>query len=73
MLGPGNQREYERLRKRQPSYRDHYDLLEIEKGVISEWMLFWGEDIAARVKRKSDGKEFYLGLAELGAVRQECC
>lgn len=29
---------------------------------------FGGEDIAARVRRKSDGKEFYLGLAELKAI-----
>jgi hypothetical protein len=31
-------------------------------------MLFGGEDIAAQVRRKSDGKEFYLGLSELEAV-----
>jgi hypothetical protein len=36
--------------------------------VVSEWMLFAGDDIAAHVRRKSDGKEFVLGLAELSAV-----
>jgi len=40
----------------------------VERDVVSEWMLFGGEDIAARVRRKSDGKEFYLGLAELKAI-----
>ena len=30
-------------------------------------MLWPGEDIAARVQRKSDGREFTLGLAELKA------
>src|SRR5439155_20756979 len=60
--------EYKRLRKHQPSYQDKYDLLAIEKGVFSEWMLFRGYDIGAHVRRKSDGKEFWLGLAELKAV-----
>ena len=67
VFGAGNQREYARLRKERPSYRDHYELLEIELGGHSEWMLWPGEDIAARVRRKSDGREFTLGLAELKA------
>jgi hypothetical protein len=70
VLGPGNPKEYARLRKYQPSYRDHYQLLEIELGASSEWMLWPGEDIGARVRRQSDGKEFTLGLAELEAVDQ---
>jgi hypothetical protein len=37
-------------------------------GVYSEWMLWPVEDIAAHVRRQSDGKEFVLGLAELKAV-----
>jgi hypothetical protein len=68
VLGGACRTEYERLRKERPSYQDHYELLTIEKGVISEWMLFHGDDIGARVKRKTDGKEFWLGLAELKAV-----
>ena len=67
VFGAGNQREYARLRKERPSYRDDYELLEIELGGHSEWMLWPGEDIAARVRRKSDGREFTLGLAELKA------
>jgi hypothetical protein len=38
---------------------------------MSEWMMFGGEDIAAHVRRKSDGKEFGLGLAELEAVNKK--
>jgi hypothetical protein len=68
MLGPGDPKEYARLKKSQPSYRDHYELLKIEQDVVSEWMLFAGDDIAAHVRRKSDGKEFVLGLAELRSV-----
>jgi hypothetical protein len=68
VIGPGNKKEYARLKENQPSYRDRYDLLKIELGPISDWMLFAGEDIAAYVRRKSDGKEFILGLADLKAV-----
>src|SRR3954452_2434563 len=64
-LGPSAKAEHDRLRKRQPSYLDHYQLIDIELDVISEWMLFRGDDIAAHVKRMSDNKPFILGLAEL--------
>ncbi len=64
VLGGWSQQEYERLKKTQPSYTDKYDLLEIEQEVYSKWMIF-SEDINAHVRRKSDGKEFDLGLAEL--------
>ncbi len=68
VFGPGSSKEYERLRKTQPSYQDKYELLGIEKDVFSEWMLFRGDDLGAHVRRQSDGREFYLGLAELKAV-----
>ena len=48
VLGPGDPKEYARLKKSQPSYRDHYELLKIEQDVVSEWMLFAGDDIAAQ-------------------------
>ena len=66
--GPGDPKEYARLRKSQPSYRDRYDLLAITRDVVSEWMLYGAEDIASQVWRKTDGREFYLGLSELKAV-----
>jgi hypothetical protein len=68
VIGPGRKAEHDRLRKQQPSYMDHYELLGIELGEVSEWMLFSGDDIAAHVRRLSDNKEFVLGLAELEAV-----
>ena len=71
VLGPGDRKEYKRLRQTQPSYQDEYELLGIEKDVVSEWMMFHDEDLAARVRRKSDGKEFYLGLAEICAVDED--
>ena len=71
LLGPPKPKEYERLRRKQPSFQDVFELLSIEQDVVSEWMLFAGEDIAAHVKRKSDGKEFCLGLAELETTNKQ--
>lgn len=68
VFGARDRREYERLREARPSYQDTFELLAIQKGIISEWMLFPGRDLAAHVRRKSDGKEFCLGLAELKVV-----
>ncbi len=68
VIGPGDPEEYDRLRKNRPSYQDTFELLEIEEDVYSEWMMYQGEDLAGFVRRKSDGKEFYLGLAEIKAV-----
>jgi hypothetical protein len=70
VLGGWSQQEYKRLKKTQPSYADKYELLDLEHGWQSEWMMF-GEDIVAHVRRKSDGKEFYLGLAELRATSKK--
>ena len=71
VIGPGDPEEYDQLRKDQPSYQDKYDLLSIDNDGWSEWMLFSGEDLVAHVRRQSDGKEFYLGLAELDAVNKK--
>jgi hypothetical protein len=60
--------QYRELKKTQPSYRDVYTLLSIDLDTQSEWMLCPGEDIAAHVRRRSDNREFWLGLAELKAV-----
>jgi hypothetical protein len=70
VLGPGDPQKYATLRKKQPSFQDTFELLEIKSGVYSEWMLFGGEDLAAQVRRKSDGKKFCLGLAEIKAVSE---
>lgn len=71
MFGGDSSKKYQKLRKTQPSYQDIFELLAIKNGVYSEWMLFGGEDLVAHVRRKSDGKEFYLGLAEIEAVNKK--
>lgn len=67
ILGGWSQKEYQRLKKTQPSYTDRYMLLSISRDGSSEWMML-GEDIAAHVQRVSDGKHFVLGLSELEAT-----
>jgi hypothetical protein len=71
VIGPGDPKEHDRLRQTQPSYLDTFELLAIEKDICSEWMMFHDEDLAGHVRRKSDGKEFHLGLAEIKAVNKK--
>ena len=68
VVGPGSKKEYERLKKKQPSYTDKYELLKIVRQADSWWAMYEDEDIGACVRRISDGKEFILGLAELEAT-----
>lgn len=71
VFGPGSRAEYQKLRLTRPSYKDRFDLLEVEKGVRSRWMMFPNDDLAAHVRRKSDGKAFRLGLSELEVVGKD--
>ena len=68
VFGPGDEEEYNHLKKTQPSYTDQYELLEIDCEAKSGWMLCWEEDIGADVRRISDSKKFMLGLSELKAI-----
>ena len=71
VIGPGDQDEYEQLKKTQPSFSDHYELLGIVRKGTPEWMLYWQDDIGADVRRISDGREFLLGFSELEATDEE--
>ena len=70
VFGGWDQEEYKKLKKKQPSYEDIFQLIAIHKDVYSEWKLFRDDDFTAEVRRKSDNKEFYLGLAELKAIEE---
>ncbi|MGA2496587.1 MAG: SEC-C metal-binding domain-containing protein [Tepidisphaeraceae bacterium] len=67
VIGGWDQREYKRLKRTQPSYRDVFQLLDLERNGDSEWMMF-GDDVVAHVRRASDGRDFDLGLTELEAT-----
>jgi len=64
VFGPGSKREYQRLRQNQPSYRDVFDLVAIRMYSFSEWCLV-PDELKAHVRRKTDGRQFVLGLSEL--------
>jgi hypothetical protein len=70
VFGGWDQDDYKKLKKNQPSYEDTFQLLAVHQDTYSEWMLFPGDDLTAEVRRKSDNKEFYLGLAELKAIEK---
>lgn len=59
VLGPGEAREYARLKKMQPSYRDEYYLLEIWEDKMDQ------HDLIAQVRRLSDSREFAINLSWL--------
>ena len=64
VFGPGDQKEYEKLKKKNPSYTDKYQILSLEE-------YDYDESILVNVKRISDKKKFALPLAELKAVDKD--
>jgi hypothetical protein len=62
VFGPGSQREYEQLKKTNPSYTDTFNLLGLVEEV-EDW-----EGILAKLVRLSDKKRFTLPLADLRAT-----
>ena len=58
VFGGWSQREYEELKKTQPSYTDTFELIDIDEPQAYD-------DLDAQVKRISDGKVFKIGLSWL--------
>ena len=58
VFGPGNQAEYEKLKRTNASYTDKYELLDILDEVLEN-------DLIAQVKRVSDEKQFEIELSWL--------
>ena len=65
ILGPGDENEYEELKKTRPSYRDEYNLIRIEEHIEEDYGLF------AKVTRISDKKRFQIPLADLKAIDEK--
>jgi hypothetical protein len=61
-FGYGNKKEYEKLRKDNPSYRDKFEILDFIEDED------YDEQIFVKAKRLSDQKEFILELDNLKAV-----
>lgn len=59
VIGPGNKKEYEKLKKKQPSYTDTFSLISFENDLDEN------NGILVEVERLSDKKNFILPLADL--------
>ena len=62
--GPGSQKEYEKLKKKYPSFSDEYELLSFDDDFNED------EGLCGNVRRISDKKKFSLTLADLEAVEK---
>lgn len=65
VLGPGCQKEYEQLKKTNPSYTDTFNLLKIEEDYNEEYGLI------AKVIRTADKRRFKIPLADLMATNEK--
>jgi hypothetical protein len=61
ILGPGDKKEYEELKKTQPSYQDVFTFISFDDQIDDEGLM-------AKVTRISDRKQFILPLADLKAT-----
>jgi len=64
VFGFGDEKEYERLKKTQPSYTDTFELLRFAAATANDGVL-------VEVERVSDKKKFTLPLADLEAVDEK--
>jgi hypothetical protein len=65
LFGPGDRKEYEELRKIQPSFKDRYMLTALDDEPDDE------EGLIAFVQRISDKKDFVLILEDLRSVEKK--
>ena len=65
VFGPGDEKEYEELKKTRPSYTDKFDFIDIDEHESLEEGLF------VQVLRVSDNKRFALPLADLEPVDED--
>jgi len=62
ILGPGDKKEYEELKKTRPSYQDVYKFISFDDQIEDM------EGLMVKVKRISDRKQFVLPLADMKAT-----
>lgn len=62
IFGPGDEQEYEELKKTRPSYRDTFNMIRIDDYCDDDYGLF------AKLTRVSDKKRFQIPLADLKAI-----
>lgn len=65
VFGGGNQKEYEKLKKTQPSYKDTFECIDFNRETDE------GYGISVNVKRVSDKRKFTLPLADLESTDKQ--
>ena len=71
VFGYGTEKEYNELKKTQPSCTDTYQILKLSTDEVSDWAPTVGRDIVALARRVSDNREYLLGLSWLKAKDEE--
>ncbi|MGD1711788.1 hypothetical protein [Dapis sp. BLCC M172] len=64
-MGPGSKKEYQKLKKTQPSYTDQFNLLKLDNILDVEYGIF------AVLERTTDNRKFTLPLADLETVVED--
>lgn len=64
-IGPGSEKEYQKLKKKKPSYTDVFNLLKLDDRLNLE------SGVLAELERTTDSQKFTLPLAELEAVMED--
>ena len=64
-MGPGSKKEYQKLKKTQPSYTDKFNLLKLDNKLDVEY------GILAVLERTTDNQKFTLPLADLETVVED--
>ncbi|NET44107.1 calcium-binding protein [Okeania sp. SIO2B3] len=64
-MGPGSEKEYQKLKKKKPSYTDVFNLLKLDDRLNLE------SGVLAELERTTDSQKFTLPLAELEAVMED--
>ncbi|MGD1806500.1 hypothetical protein ACP6PL_13825 [Dapis sp. BLCC M126] len=64
-IGPGTKKEYQKLKKTQPSYTDKFNLLKLDNKLDLE------HGILAVLERTTDNRKFTLPLADLETVVED--
>jgi hypothetical protein len=65
ILGPGDKKQYEELKKTRPSYIDLFTYMHFDE-IIDD-----SEGLMVRIKRVSDRKQFVIPLADLKVTNKE--
>ena len=68
LFGPGDEDEYEKLKKTRPSHTDEYRMIDISENIFEEG---YGSDLLVKVRRLPDRRQFFIELLNLEVVDED--